>query len=59
VPPGWDGEASDDVTPIRFPTAAIVGRWAVDGEADMPAVRELQSRLTLTPIEARGRYPST
>ena len=54
VPPGWDGDAPDEVTPIRFPTAVatIVGRWAVDGEADMPAVRELQSHLTLT---ATGR----
>src|SRR5919206_1871705 len=50
VSPGWDGEAPDDVTPIRFPTAVatIVGRWAVSGATDMPAVGELQSRLTLT-----------
>jgi hypothetical protein len=29
---------------IRFPTAigSIVGRWAVDGEADLPAVARLQ-----------------
>jgi hypothetical protein len=54
VPPGWDGDAPDDLTPIRFPTAVatIVGRWAVDGEADLPAVRELQSHLKLT---ATGR----
>ena len=37
-------------TVIRFPThvATIVGRWAVDGEADMPAVRELQAGLSLS-----------
>jgi hypothetical protein len=51
--PGWDGAAPDDVTPIRFPTAVgtIVGRWVVDGDADLPAVRELQRGLTLTPTK--------
>ena len=51
VPPGWDGEAPADATVIRFPTAlaTIVGRWAVAGEHDVPAVRELQRELTLTP----------
>jgi Protein of unknown function (DUF1254) len=41
------------VTPIRFPTAVgtIVGRWAVNGPADLPAVRELQSGLTLSPAQ--------
>ena len=29
--------------------ATIVGRWAVNGEADLPAVRTLQSALTLSP----------
>jgi hypothetical protein len=57
VAPDWDGEPPADATLIRFPTsvATIVGRWAVDGEADLPAVRELQSALTLTPTsEGRG-----
>ena len=38
--------APADATVIRFPTAVatIVGRWAVDGEADLPAVRALQAR---------------
>ena len=47
----WQGDPPGDATMIRFPTrvATIVGRWAVDGEADMPAVRALQSQLTLTP----------
>jgi hypothetical protein len=50
VPPGWDGDVPEELTPIRFPTAVatIVGRWAVGAEAEMGAVRELQSRLTLT-----------
>jgi hypothetical protein len=60
VPPGWDEDAPDDLTPIRFPTAVatIVGRWAVGGDADMPAVRELQSRLALTPTKPGTRIPA-
>ncbi|WP_285114010.1 DUF1254 domain-containing protein [Leifsonia sp. fls2-241-R2A-40a] len=54
LPPGAveDPEHSPDVPVIRFPTrvATIVGRWAVDGEADLPAVHELQDALTLTPV---------
>ena len=52
VPPGWEGQAGDDVTVIHVPTriATIVGRWAVDGEADLPAVHELQDALSLTPV---------
>jgi hypothetical protein len=44
---------------IRCPTAiaSIVGRWAVDGEADLPAVRALQQRLTLTPSGAGAGLP--
>jgi hypothetical protein len=59
VPPGWDGVAPADVRVIRFPTAVatIVGRWAVDGEADLPAVRALQRGLTLTPTGAGAALP--
>jgi len=51
VPPGWDGDAPAGVTVIRLPTAvaSIVGRWAVDGDDDLPAVHALQDGLTLTP----------
>ena len=50
VAPGWQGEAPPGASVIRFPTAiaTIVGRWAVDGEADLPAVRKLQDGLKLT-----------
>ena len=50
VGPGWDGVAPSGVRVIRCPTnvASIVGRWAVDGDADVPNVRALQARLTLT-----------
>lgn len=53
VPPEWEGgPEAEGVTVIRFPTriAVIVGRWACDGEEDLPAVEELQNSLTLTPI---------
>ena len=48
-----------DTTLIRFPTtvASIVGRWAVDGEADLPAVRELQGGLRLTPSAEGAGLP--
>ncbi len=51
VPPGWEGDEPDDATVIRLPTAvaSIVGRWAVDGEDDLPAVAALQAALRLTP----------
>jgi hypothetical protein len=55
----WDGEAPSGVLVVRFPTsvATIVGRWAVDGEADLPNVAELQERLTLTPTAAGTGVP--
>ena len=51
VPPGWEGEAAAGRTVIHLPTAvvSIVGRWAVDGDGDLPAVAALQSALALTP----------
>lgn len=60
VPPGWTGTAPADVTVIRFPTtiATIVGRWAVAGEQDLPAVRELQQGLRLTPTAPGPGLPA-
>ena len=60
VPPGWDGEAPTDATLIHCPTAvgAIVGRWAVAGEDDLPAVAELQRGLVLTPTGAGDGLPA-
>lgn len=55
VPPGWEDEAADEPrdesTVIRFPTrvGTIVGRWAVAGEGDLPAVHALQDATALTP----------
>jgi hypothetical protein len=60
VAPGWDGDPPTDATVIRFPTAiaTIVGRWAVDSEADMPTVRQLQSALRLTPTSPGNGVPA-
>ncbi len=60
VAPGWEGEAPANATVIRLPTrvCTIVGRWAVAGEQDMPAVRELQTGLRLTPTAASSGLPS-
>ncbi len=61
VGPGWDGDAADGETVIRLPTtiASIVGRWAVDGPADLPAVRALQEQLTLEPAGESPGLPAT
>ncbi|WP_454049855.1 DUF1254 domain-containing protein [Cellulomonas sp. Marseille-Q8402] len=52
VAPDWDGPDLGDATVIRFPTrvASIVGRWAVAGAEDLPAVHALQDATTLTPV---------
>nr|WP_242061581.1 DUF1254 domain-containing protein [Microbacterium ureisolvens] len=56
VAPGWEGEAADGVTVIRFPTtiAAIVGRWAVGSADELPAVHALQDATTLTQMDAEA-----
>jgi hypothetical protein len=54
LPPGEERTGGDDAPVIRFPTAvaSIVGRWAVKGEDDLPAVQALQAGLTLRPLGA-------
>ena len=54
APPGSQIQPSGDATVIHFPTdvGTIVGRWAVNGEGDLPVVRALQAGLTLTPTVA-------
>jgi hypothetical protein len=51
VGPGDAPRAGRDAPIIRCPTdvASIVGRWAVSGEDDLPAVEALQAGLVLTP----------
>ncbi|KAF0848129.1 DUF1254 domain-containing protein [Nocardia caishijiensis] len=60
VPPGWAGDAPENVTVIHCPTTvvSIVGRWAVDGESDLPAVKALQSELRLTPTGTGRGLPT-
>ena len=55
----WEGELPSGVRVIRFPTSigTIVGRWAVDGEADIPNVVELQQRLRLMPASPGDGVP--
>jgi hypothetical protein len=50
--PAYDGPVPDDMTVVRAPTGvfSIIGRVQVDGEADLPAVHDLQGRFTLTPL---------
>jgi hypothetical protein len=50
LPPGVEQETGDAVA-IHCPTAivSIVGRFAVDGTSDLPAVAALQAATTLTP----------
>lgn len=55
VGPDWKDQSPgrlDDTTLIQSPTAvcSLVGRWAVDGEADLAAVRSLQDATVLTPL---------
>ena len=57
LPPEDDDEApaapdTSGLPAIHFPTrvATIVGRWAVDGADDLPAVHALQDALMLTPL---------
>ncbi|UYM07703.1 DUF1254 domain-containing protein [Solicola gregarius] len=52
LPPNADNDEFTDAQVIRFPTdlATIAGRWAVDGDDDLPAVQALQAELTLTPL---------
>jgi hypothetical protein len=59
VGPDWAGTPPRDATIIRCPTAifTIVGRFAVAGEQDLPAVRALQGQLRLTPSAAGAGLP--
>ena len=59
VGPDWTGTAPSDATLIRCPTAivTIVGRFAVAGEQDLPAVRALQDGLRLAPTAAGAGLP--
>ena len=55
VPPGFEGDLPDEAAVIHAPTmvAVIVGRWAVAGADDLPAVHRLQDALRLTAAARR------
>ncbi|MEW1626157.1 DUF1254 domain-containing protein [Streptomyces sp. NPDC089173] len=56
VPPGWAGSVPDGLRGvIDAPTSVVtvVGRYACDDPGDLPRVRALQERLTLTPLDGR------
>jgi len=61
VGPEWTGEEPGGMRTIRLPTsiATIVGRWAVDGEEDLPNVVALQDALKLTPTGPGPGVPDT
>ncbi|CAG9174887.1 DUF1254 domain-containing protein [Cupriavidus pinatubonensis] len=48
--PRWQGEIPSGMQAVPCPTHAIwmIGRWLVDGEADLPAVHRLQDAVGLT-----------
>ncbi len=48
--PRWQGDTPAGMQAIACPTDAIwmIGRWLVDGEADLPAVHRLQDAVSLT-----------
>lgn len=48
----FGGETPEGLAVVRAPSGvfAIVGRIAVDGESDLPAVHALQRQFTLTPL---------
>lgn len=52
TPPDWNGDVPENMTQIKFPTdvGIIIGRFACDGEADLPAVKKLQTQLAITPL---------
>jgi hypothetical protein len=55
--PGWQGAVPAGLPRIHTPSTvfAVVGRFAVAGAADVPAVAELQRQTWLTPL---SRYPA-
>jgi hypothetical protein len=57
TPQGWDGEVGEGMRRIDAPTRvfSIVGRIAVDGAEDLPAVHALQAKFTLRPLGEAGK----
>jgi hypothetical protein len=56
TPVGYDGDVPDGVSVIKAPSSVfvILGRLAVNGDADLPAVHTLQDQFGLTPLHSSG-----
>ena len=61
VGPGWDGPTPQGIDGVRKTESRfllLLGRTAVAGAADVPAVNALQDQFTLTPLSARLGEPA-
>lgn len=59
TPPGWSGTVPDGAQQIALPTTvvSIVGRFACDGDDDVPAVAALQAQLRLGRVDGGSGIP--
>lgn len=59
TPPGWNGTLPDGITQLPMPTPQgwILGRIAVNGAADLPAVHAIQDQLLIAPLSEWSRRP--
>jgi len=58
VGPGWSGDLPQGVrrtATAPSPWILVLGRTLVDGEKDLPAVRDLQDQYRLTPLSLFGK----
>ena len=57
--PDWQGQVPEGMTLVRAPTNVfhVVGRYAVDGEADVPNVIALQKQTWVTPLSIYPERP--
>lgn len=57
----WNGVVPAGMTRIQAPTSvfSIIGRYAVEGVADIPVVGELQSQTWITPLSLYPNLPKT
>jgi len=54
LPPGWSGTLPAGVHEIKSPTNTdwLLGRTLVENAADLPAVKKVEEKYTITPLEA-------
>jgi hypothetical protein len=53
VPPGWSGALPDGLRRVDSPTNLVwlLGRTLIDGQADLPAARQILSGYAVTPLD--------